>query len=547
MFSRFFIITLLIFVSQLTNAQDFTLLKDHSGNSFNGIVSNNPGSIRTSDNLLYYMAATAGTTKRSIYSTDGTPDGTKNAFNHSNFSGKIIQLAIASDVVYVLDDESRLYAAIDNQIQFVESFTFDVYSIYPANSGVFAFEERPSGEHRVHYIDQKNNINENLGTFDIYDSIISSKWGELIILSDNSTTSSTERTIITDGTKVNTFLLADYLASNNIANFSSVKSAIAFDKYLVITAKTSSSSLESDYIINLDTKIVKNISVNGRLNQVEGLNGKIIIKSQYSIYSFNPESNQLSTLSNDANIYSRLLMGEEYAFYFDNEPDENSQYILKHTDGSPELNEPFFNISTVSPSVFRIQKIGQDFAIIKNDGNHYISILRTIDNSQDSITDLEYIGGDFILSKVKGRILFSKYTSTLGTELYRSDKIVDNDEDGFDSSEDCDEVDPLINPGAMEISGNDIDENCDGQISTNIHEELINNIFIYPNPAYTMFNIDGYNLNEMKATLLDMNGNSVKNLTPKSNEISSLSSGVYIIKLEDLKNNDLIFTRLIKL
>ena len=39
---------------------------------------------------------------------------------------------------------------------------------------------------------------------------------------------------------------------------------------------------------------------------------------------------------------------------------------------------------------------------------------------------------------------------------------VDNDGDGFNQRSDCNDADPLIRPGAREIAGNDVDENCDG-------------------------------------------------------------------------------------
>ena len=54
--------------------------------------------------------------------------------------------------------------------------------------------------------------------------------------------------------------------------------------------------------------------------------------------------------------------------------------------------------------------------------------------------------------------------------------------------DDCNDTDANINPGAEDIGGNGIDENCDGQIDNSIYE-LNSTIALYPNPTHSELNI----------------------------------------------------------
>lgn len=49
---------------------------------------------------------------------------------------------------------------------------------------------------------------------------------------------------------------------------------------------------------------------------------------------------------------------------------------------------------------------------------------------------------------------------------YDSGDLLDEDGDGYIADEDCNDLDPDVNPGQTEICDNEVDDNCDGLVDT---------------------------------------------------------------------------------
>ena len=118
----------------------------------------------------------------------------------------------------------------------------------------------------------------------------------------------------------------------------------------------------------------------------------------------------------------------------------------------------------------------------------------------------------------------------------------DLDQDGYLLATDCNDADSAIYPGAVEIVNNGIDEDCDGMDLTSSTHELSNTrIYIYPNPASEQIYLRIPPVLQYSVKLFDSTGRlNFQGTNSAVINLSNQNTGIYFLEVTDVASGQYI-------
>ena len=136
-------------------------------------------------------------------------------------------------------------------------------------------------------------------------------------------------------------------------------------------------------------------------------------------------------------------------------------------------------------------------------------------------------------------LVFVDYYTDADIDGYGSGTAVsfcDNPGAGFSTTnDDCDDMNAQINPGATEIEGNQVDENCDGEVLSVNTIDLI--VEMYPNPTRNQFTVVNTAFHGSELIIYNAQGKLAFKTKMTEDKLmidcSAWSAGIYMVQMQN--------------